>query len=204
MRVADPIASLPAEPVVTRGGFLVSLDGRDLARSCPGWASDGHTRPIAEADSLDGRSEGGAGRMGAMRSGSWVLLGVAVFVLMVFASAWAPAQPEMIHTGAACEIAPCGTLEDPERWRQAWWLWSIGALVTAVAAAFLLAPRRATWRRVLLLVVSAVLGVVPVAVLAYLLSLGTSVQGGATAAVWVPIAAVAVLGSWLRARRAGL
>lgn len=138
-----------------------------------------------------------------MRPGGWLLLGAVGFAVMAVASAWAPVQPEMIPTGAACQTAPCGTLEDPERWRRAWWLWSIGAMVAAVAAAFVLAPRRPRWRGVLLLVVSAVLVTVPVAVFAYVLSLGTSAQGGATAAASLPILGVAVLGSWARARRAG-
>ena len=45
--------------------------------------------------------------------------------------------------------------------------------------------------------------VVPAAVLAYVLSLGTSVQEGATAAACVPVAGVAMLGSWARARQTG-
>lgn len=139
-----------------------------------------------------------------MRSGGWVLLAAAGFVVMVGASAWAPLQPELIDTGAACQMAPCGTLEDPERWRRAWWLWSVGALIAAVAAAFVLTPRRPHARSVLLLVASAVLVVVPAAVLALVLSVLTSVQGVATAAAVVPLVGVAVLGSWVRARRAVL
>lgn len=139
-----------------------------------------------------------------MRPGGWVLLGAAGFAVMVIASAWAPLQPELIDTGAACQMAPCGTLEDPERWRQAWWLWSVGAMAAAVASAFVLAPRRPDTRAVLLLAVSAVLVVVPVAVLTFLLSVLTSVQGVATAAVLVPLLGVAMLGSWVRARRAFL
>ena len=67
--------------------------------------------------------------------------------VMVAASVYAPAQPELLQDGAACEIAPCGTLEDPERWRTAWWLWSAG-LVALLAAVPLIAPRsrvRASW-----------------------------------------------------------
>ena len=136
-----------------------------------------------------------------MRSGGWALLGAAGFAVMVGASTWAPLQPELITNGA-CEIAPCGTLEDPERWRQAWWLWMVGALVAAVAAAFVLPPWRPGWQDVLLLVASAVLLVLPMALLAGLLSLLTSVQGVATGAVCVPLVWVAVLGSWVRARTA--
>ncbi|HXH80871.1 hypothetical protein [Nocardioides sp.] len=138
-----------------------------------------------------------------MRSGGWVLLGAAGFAVMVGASAWAPLQPELFTNGA-CEIAPCGTLEDPERWRRAWRLWMAGALVAAVASAFVLPPRRPDWQDVLLLVASAVLLVLPVALLAGVLSLVTSVQGVATGAVWVPLVWVAVLGSWVRARPAAL
>jgi len=139
-----------------------------------------------------------------MRSGGWVLLGAAGFAVMVVASAWAPLQPELIDTGGACQLAPCGTLEDPERWRRAWWLWSVGALVAAVAAVCVLAPRRPDSRGVAILVVSVVLVAVPVVVLAFLLSVLTSVHGVATAAVLVPLLGVAVLGSWVRARRAVL
>lgn len=133
-----------------------------------------------------------------MRPGGWFFVGAVGLLMMALASAWAPLQPELINTGAACQIAPCGTLEDPERWRQAWWLWLAGVLVAAVAATFVLAPRRTSPRRVLLLVGSAVLVVVPLAVVTSMLSALTSVQGVATAAVLVPLAGLAVLGSWAR------
>lgn len=107
-------------------------------------------------------------------------------------------ETELIDTGAACQMAPCGTLDDPERWRQAWRLWSLGALVAAVAVAFILAPRRPSSRSVLLLVVSAGLVVVPVAVLALVLSVIISVHGGATAVVVAPLvgARCSVRGCW--------
>jgi hypothetical protein len=57
--------------------------------------------------------------------GWWLLLGVGV-ALMAAASLWAPPQPELV-SGGACNIALCGTLEDPERWRNACWLWLAGA-----------------------------------------------------------------------------
>lgn len=139
-----------------------------------------------------------------IRSRGWVFLGAAGFAVMVVASAWAPLQPELIDGGGACQLAPCGTLEDADRWRRAWWLWSVGALVAAGAAFFVLAPRRPDARRIALLVVSAVLVAVPMAVLVLLLSVLTSVHGVATAAVLVPLVGVAVLGSWVRARRAVL
>jgi hypothetical protein len=50
------------------------------------------------------------------------------FVAMVAASLWAPAQPELLVTGA-CNVAECGTLEDPQRWRAAWVVWIIGAVM---------------------------------------------------------------------------
>ena len=129
-------------------------------------------------------------------------LGAVGLVVMVVASAGAPLQPELIDTGAACQTGPCGTLEDPVRWRQAWWLWSLGALVAAVAAAFVLPPRRPSQRGVLLTVVSAMLMVVPVAALSFVLSVLTSVHGVATAAVSLPLVGVAVLSSWVRSRPA--
>lgn len=131
----------------------------------------------------------------------WALLGAAGVAVMVLASAWAPVQPELIGTGAACQRAPCGTLEDPERWRQAWWLWSAGAAVAAVASALVLEPRSPSARSVLVLVVAAALAVVPLVGLVLLLSILTSVQGVATAAAVVPLVGIAVLGSWTRARR---
>lgn len=138
-----------------------------------------------------------------MRPAGWLLVGAVGFAIMAVASVWAPLQPEMIPPGAACQIAPCGMLEDPDRWRRAWWLWSVGALVAVVAAPFVLAPRRPSWRGVLLLVVCAVLLIAPVAGFAYVLSLFTSVQGGATVAMGVAISGVAVLGSWARTCRGG-
>ena len=128
------------------------------------------------------------------------MLGAVGFVVMAVASAWAPLQPELIDTGAACQMAQCGTLEDPERWRRSWWLWSVGALATAVAAAFVLTPRQPYSSGVVLLVMSAVLVVVPLAMLAFLLSVLTSVQGVATVAVLVPLIVLALLGAWVRGR----
>jgi hypothetical protein len=43
----------------------------------------------------------------------------------------APNQPEVFYGGAACQLAPCGTLEDPARWRAMWWLWGAGAALVA-------------------------------------------------------------------------
>ena len=62
-------------------------------------------------------------------------------VAMVAASLWAPAQPELLVTGA-CNVAECGTLEDPQRWEAAWVVWIVGAVMTlaGTAALFALAP----------------------------------------------------------------
>lgn len=49
-------------------------------------------------------------------------------------------------------------------------------------------------------VMSALLVVVPLVMLAFLLSVLTSVQGVATAAVLVPLVWLAVLSSWVRGR----
>lgn len=133
-----------------------------------------------------------------MRQGAWLVVGAVGFVVMTLASAWAPLQPESINTGAACQMAPCGMLEDPDRWRWAWRLWLVGAVVAAVAAAFVLVSRRPSPRSVLMLVASAVLTFLPLAIVAFMLSVLTSVQGVATAAVIVPLAELAVLGSWVR------
>ena len=98
---------------------------------------------------------------------------------MAAASAWAPAQPEVLVTGA-CNVAMCGTLEDPQRWRAAWIIWVVGALITLGATASLARPRRGSgWRRaalaglvVVCLPVTAFVGVI--------VSLATSAQGFAT------------------------
>ncbi|NYE36902.1 membrane associated rhomboid family serine protease [Nocardioides cavernae] len=137
-----------------------------------------------------------------MRPWWWWAAGASGFLVMSAASVWAPMQPELFPTGAACQIAPCGTLEDPDRWRAAWFLWLVGALVAAVASAFVLAPRRPGRRDVVLLVASAGLVVLPLALASVVLSVLTSVQGVATAAALVPLAGLAVLGSWARGESA--
>jgi hypothetical protein len=134
--------------------------------------------------------------------GWWVLLGVGV-ALMVVASGWAPPQPELV-SGGACNIAPCGTLEDPGRWRTAWWLWLAGAVVALPAAALGVRPSRAPRSPVLLAGTVAGLVVVPallvsVAFLALMVSLVTSVHGAATTAmVCVVLPAVAAVSSRVR------
>jgi len=132
--------------------------------------------------------------------GWWVLLGVGV-VLMAAASLWAPAQPELV-SGGSCNVAPCGTLEDPDRWRAAWWLWGAGAVVALPAAALGVRPSR-TPRWPVLLAGVAVVSVllVTVAVAAMVVSLVTSVHGAATVAVvCVLLPAVAGVGSWVKGR----
>ncbi len=134
-----------------------------------------------------------------------MLLGAGV-ALMAAASVWAPPQPELV-SGGACNVAPCGTLEDPERWRAAWWLWLAGAAPALPAAAALgVRPSRPSRWPVLLagvVVVPALL--VAVAVGAMVVSLVTSVQGAATlAAVCVFLPAVAVLASWVKGSRSDL
>jgi hypothetical protein len=133
--------------------------------------------------------------------GWWVLLGAGV-ALMAAASVWAPAQPELV-SGGACNVAPCGTLEDPDRWRAAWWLWLAGAALALPVAALGVRPSRAPRWPVLLagvVVVPALL--VAVAVAAIVVSLVTSVHGAATlAVVGVLLPAVAVLASWVRGSR---
>lgn len=136
-----------------------------------------------------------------MRSrGWWLLLGVGV-ALMAAASVWAPPQPELV-SGGACNVAPCGTLEDPERWRAAWWLWASGAVLALPAAALGVRPSRPPRWPVLLagvVVVPALL--VAVAVGAMVVSLVTSVQGAATlAAVCVLLPAVAGVSTWVKCR----
>jgi hypothetical protein len=134
--------------------------------------------------------------------GWWVLLGIGV-ALMVVASGWAPPQPELV-SGGACNIAPCGTLEDPGRWRTAWWLWLAGAVVALPAAVLGLRPSRAPRSPALLAGTVAGLVVVPallvsLAFLALMVSLVTSVHGAATTAmVCVLLPAVAAVSSRLR------
>lgn len=136
--------------------------------------------------------------------GWWLLLGAGV-ALMAAASVWAPAQPELV-SGGACNVAPCGTLEDPERWRAAWWLWLAGAALALPAAALGVRPSRAPrWPVLLAGVVAVPALMVAVAVAAVIVSLVTSVQGAATlAVVCVLLPTVAVLASWVKGSRSDL
>ncbi|GAA1919799.1 hypothetical protein [Nocardioides hwasunensis] len=74
-----------------------------------------------------------------------------------------------------------------------------GSVSASVLSAFVLAPRTTDVQGILLFVGSAVLLVVPVAVLVLVMSVMTSVHGVATTAVLLPLVGIAVLGSWTRA-----
>lgn len=108
------------------------------------------------------------------------LIGVAV---MVAASLWAPPQPELLNSGAACQFAPCGTLEDPARSRVAWWVWTGGVAVLIGAVSLLVGPLPRL--RPVHAAVAALIAPVWVAVtgvVAVVISLFTSVHGAATVA----------------------
>lgn len=108
--------------------------------------------------------------------------------LMVLASLVAPAQPELFPDGAACEIAPCGTLEDPPRWALAWVVWGLGLVAAAGAAAVGSGPLRPRASRLLLGLALAPLWLVALGVGAFIASLASSAQGG-----WTVLAAGTVL-----------
>lgn len=128
---------------------------------------------------------------------AWV--GVAT---MVAASFYAPSQPELLQDGAACELAQCGMLEDPERWRTAWWVWGTGLVLLLVAAPFTARPERVRPLWAVVGLVTAPLWLVGVVCLAWMASLYTSVQGAATVAACGLLAPMVglVAGGW-RARR---
>src|SRR6478672_13257188 len=102
---------------------------------------------------------------------------------MVAASFYAPAQPELFQDGAACEIAQGGVLEDPERWRTAWWVWGVGLVLLLATVPVTARPVRLRTRWAALGLVTAPLWLIGFAVLAWLASLYTSAQGAATVAV---------------------
>src|SRR5690606_28736146 len=126
------------------------------------------------------------------RPHAYVLLVVGVLT-MVGASLWAPPQPEVSQDGAACEVSLCGMLEDPARWRGAWWVWLAGFGALAVAVSVTSRPRRLRPLWVVLGLVSAPVWLVAIFVIAYLVSLDTSVHGAATVfacGLLVPLLAV--------------
>ncbi len=121
-------------------------------------------------------------RVTGRRTGSTLL--VLGLVLMLGASLWAPAQPEFLADGGACEVAPCGTLEDPARWRAAWWPWALGALAAALGTALVARPGPPPrwWSVVLGTLVLPVL-LVSLLFTGRVLSWWTSVHGGVTVLV---------------------
>lgn len=131
---------------------------------------------------------------------AWGLAAAGV-ALMVWSALWAPPQPELWQDGGACEVALCGTLEDPSRWRTAWWAWSGGAVALLVAVPILARPARLRVVWVAVVLMTAPLWLLGLAVLAYAASLSTSVQGAATVAVCAllaPLAAVVTGAAKLR------
>ncbi|MCF6377474.1 hypothetical protein L2K70_07640 [Nocardioides KLBMP 9356] len=126
-------------------------------------------------------------------------LGVAA---MVVASLYAPAQPELLQDGAACEVAPCGTIEDPDRWRTAWWLWAAGLLVLLTAVLITARPIRVRWSGALVGLLAAPVWLVAVAIVSWIVSLGTSIQGAATVAACALLApVVGLVAGRFKARR---
>lgn len=101
-------------------------------------------------------------------------------VTMVVASLVAPPQPELWQDGGACEVAPCGTLEDPPRLALAVAVWAVGAALAVVGTALRAHARRTG---VLALVMGLLLlpvVLVCLAFMAVLVSLQTSALGGWT------------------------
>lgn len=124
---------------------------------------------------------------------AWMLL-VAGLATMLAASGWAPAQPELVDGGAACQVAQCGTLEDPPRWRAAWWLWAAGFSAVAVSAVALAPPIRRVRRwQVLAFALAAPLWTLALAPVALIVSWATSVHGAATVLAWGAVVPVLAL-----------
>jgi|GEM_PF-6090329 len=124
---------------------------------------------------------------------AWFVLVVGLAV-MAAASGWAPAQPELIDGGAACQVAPCGTLEDPSRWRAAWWLWAAGGAALVAAVAVVAPPIRTVrgWQ-LLGFALAAPVWLLALAPVALVVSWVTSVHGAATVLAWgvvVPVVAL--------------
>ena len=124
-------------------------------------------------------------------------LGVA---LAVTAGLLAPQQPELFHGGAACNLAPCGTLEDPARWRATWWLFGAGATLVVVGLGLVLGrlprgdwPRVAGWRWALGAGYGLVLWAVTAVAFFFAGLLFTAHLAAAVPLVAVPMVVVAVL-----------
>lgn len=81
-----------------------------------------------------------------MRRTLGTIAAVAGLVGMWAIGAIAPPQPEYMHRGGACNIAPCTTLEDPEAWMSLWRPFAVFLLVYAVSLFFLLWHRARTHR----------------------------------------------------------
>lgn len=108
---------------------------------------------------------------------------IAGVVVMVVASLWAPQQPELTNTGGACQVAPCGTLEDPARWQAAWWLWAAGFALVVIAVPLLTpAARRVRAGQMVRGLALAVIWVIATGVVAVIVAWFTSVHGAATVA----------------------
>lgn len=112
----------------------------------------------------------------------WALVALGV-IAMAAAAIWAPAQPEFLTTGGSCEISQCGMLEDPPRWRAAWWVWGTG-LSLAVTGQVLAAHALQRGRRGVLWCLVALVGLpvwlVILTLPASILSWWTSMQGAFT------------------------
>lgn len=121
---------------------------------------------------------------------------LAGFLVMVAATIWAPQQPELISTDHACQFAPCGSLEDPARWRAAWGLWCLGFAAMLGALPFLVVPlKRIPPARLLLVLVATPFWVLAILVIAVLVALVTSVHGAATVVAGGLVAPLVALGS---------
>lgn len=124
-----------------------------------------------------------------MRTARWLLAGGVL--VMVVASLVAPPQPELWQDGASCEVAPCGTLEDPPRYRVAVAVWFVGAAVSTLATPFAVGVgRRPRAVRAALALVASPLLLVGVAAVAFLVSLWTSAPGGWTVLLAAPLTLV--------------
>lgn len=154
---------------------------------------------------VDGQSPGnGVDQTVSMRPKHLpVLLMLAGLVIMAAASVWAPPQPELFVTGA-CQIAPCGMLEDPARWGAAWWLWSVGVIALVVGSVLMVRPLPPLRPLSVLLAVLAIPGWLAfTGIVAFLVALFTSVHGAATvAAVSLLTPALALVAAVVKRHRA--
>lgn len=146
---------------------------------------------------------GGWARLSAMRPKHLPrLLMPAGLVMMAAASVWAPPQPELFVTGA-CQIAPCGVLEDSARW-QAAWLWTAGVIALVGGTVLVVRPLPSLRPlSVALVVLSLPVWVAFTGIVAVLVALFTSVHGAATvAAVLLLAPALALFAGAVKRHRA--